>query len=169
LTRDDQLQSFLSDVYKRNVDLGLTPQSIASYLRDLLEFSNTLVFSQIPAYLDQKKQEKDQLEKKLGELYAETSMLQMEKSGVEGLRNMAIEHHKTISEQLKFYSDLCKEFAKYGMPVDDISHLAKVVDGIRALGYDPVRITNEISNLLLVSSQYIFYLSNQDTCSKIRT
>jgi hypothetical protein len=98
--RDDQLQSFLSDVYKRSVDLGLTPQSIASYLRDLFEFSNNLVFSQIPAYLDQKKQEKDQLEKKLGELYAETSMLQMEKSEVEGLCNMAVEHHKTTSQQL---------------------------------------------------------------------
>jgi hypothetical protein len=77
--RDDQLQSFLSNVYKRSVDLGLTPQSIASYLRDLLEFSNTMVFSQIPAYLDQKRQEKDHLEKKLGELYAETSILQGEK------------------------------------------------------------------------------------------
>ena len=65
---NDQLQSFLSDVYKRSVDLGLTPQNIASYLRDLLEFSNTLVFSQIPAYLEQKKQEKDQLEKKVQEL-----------------------------------------------------------------------------------------------------
>jgi hypothetical protein len=40
---NDQLQSFLSDVYKRSVDLGLTPQN-ASYLRDLLEFSNTLIF-----------------------------------------------------------------------------------------------------------------------------
>ena len=60
---NDQLQSFLSDVYKRSVDLGLTPHNIASYLRDLLEFSNTLVFSQIPAYLEQKKQEKDQLRK----------------------------------------------------------------------------------------------------------
>ena len=76
---NDQLQSFLSDVYKRSVDLGLTPQNIASYLRDLLEFSNTLVLSQIPAYLEQKKQEKDQLEKKIQDLYVETSMLQMAK------------------------------------------------------------------------------------------
>jgi hypothetical protein len=77
---NDQLQSFLSDVYKRSVDLGLTPQNIASYLRDLLEFSNTLVFSQIPAFLEQKKQEKDLLEKKVQELKDDTELLQLEKS-----------------------------------------------------------------------------------------
>jgi hypothetical protein len=154
---NDQFQSFLSDIYKRSVELGLTPQSIASYLRDLLEFSNTLVLSQIPAYLEQKKQEKDQLEKKIQDLYVETSMLQRQKSDCERLSNAAMEDYKTTVQQLRWYSGLKEELAKYGIPVDDISHLAKVVDGARAFGYDPVKITNEISNLRLVSSQYQFY------------
>ena len=77
---NDQLQSFLSDVYKRSVDLGLTPQNIAFYLRDLFEFSNTLVFSQIPAYLEQKKQEKDLAGKEGTELKDHTERLQIEKS-----------------------------------------------------------------------------------------
>jgi hypothetical protein len=154
---NDQFQSFLSDIYKRSVELGLTPQSIASYLRDLLEFSNTLVLSQIPAYLEQKKQEKDQLEKKIQDLYVETSMLQRQKSDCERLSNAAMEDYKTTVQQLRWYSGLKEELAKYGIPVDDISHLAKFVDGARAFGYDPVKITNEISNLRLVSSQYQFY------------
>jgi hypothetical protein len=154
---NDQFQSFLSDIYKRSVELGLTPQSIASYLRDLLEFSNTLVLSQIPAYLEQKKQEKDQLEKKIQDLYVETSMLQRQKSDCERLSNAAMEDYKTTIQQLRWYSGLKEELAKYGIPVDDVSYLAKVVDSARALGYDPVKIMNEISNLRLVSSQYIFY------------
>ena len=154
---NDQFQSFLSDIYKRSVELGLTPQSIASYLRDLLEFSNTLVLSQIPAYLEQKKQEKDQLEKKIQDLYVETFMLQRQKSDCERLSNAAMEDYKTTVQQLRWYSGLKEELAKYGIPVDDVSYLAKVVDGARALGYDPVKIMNESSNLRLVSSQYIFY------------
>ena len=43
---NDQFQSFLSDIYKRSVELGSTPQSIASYLRDLLEFSQ--YFGSVP-------------------------------------------------------------------------------------------------------------------------
>jgi hypothetical protein len=116
-----------------------------------------LVLSQIPAYLEQKKQEKDQLEKKLHDLYVETTMLQRQKSDCERLRNAAMEDYKTTVQQLRWYSGLKEELAKYGIPVDDISHLAKVVDGARALGYDPVKIMNEISNLRLVSGQYIFY------------
>jgi hypothetical protein len=156
---NDQLQSFLSDVYKRSVDLGLTPQNIASYLRDLLEFSNTLVFSQIPAFLEQKKQEKDLLEKKVQELKDDTELLQLEKSDSQNLLQIAKADYNTTTQQLEWYSALKEELAKYGIPVDDISHLARVVDGVRALGYEPVKITNEISNLEAVRSQYKSYQS----------
>lgn len=114
-------------MYKRSVDLGLTPQNIAYYLRDLLEFSKTLVFSQIHAYLEQKKQEKDQLEKKVHDLKVDIDLLQMQKSDLDGFRNMALADYKTTTEQLEWYSGLREELAKYGIPVNDVSHLAKVV------------------------------------------
>lgn len=156
---NDHLQSFLSEVYKRVVDLGLTPQNIAFYLRDLLEFSNTLVFSQIPAYLEQKKQEKDRLEKEVQELKVDIELLQMQKSDWDSLRNMALADYKTTTQQLKWYSGLKEELTKYGIPVDDVSYLAKVMDGVRTLGYDPVKFTNEISNLEVLRSQYKSYQS----------
>ena len=92
---NNQLQSFLSDVYKRIVDLGLTPQNITSYIRDLLEFSNTLVFSQIPAYLEQKKLEKGQLEKKAQELKVDTELLRMEKSNSQNILKKTKAHYNT--------------------------------------------------------------------------
>ena len=95
-------------------------------------------------------------------------MLQRQKSDCERLSNAAMEDYNTTTQQLRWYSGLKEELAKYGIPVDAISHLAKVVDGARALGYDPVKIMNEISNLRLVSSQY-HILSKQVNCSKIRT
>jgi hypothetical protein len=156
---NDQLQSFLSDDYKRSVDLGLTPQNIASYLRDLLEFSNTLVFSQIPAYLEQKKQEKDQLEKKVQELKDDTELLQIEKSDSENILKMAMTDYKTSTEQLEWHSGLREELAKYGIPINDISQFAKMIDGVRGLGYDPVKITKEILNLEVLRAQYKSYQS----------
>jgi hypothetical protein len=155
--RNDRVQSFLSDVYKRSVDLGLTPQNIAFYLRDLLEFSNTLVFSQIPAYLEQKKQEKDQLEKKVQELKDDTELFYMEKSDSEKLLEITMADYNITTQQLKWYSGLKEELAKYGIPVDDISQLAKMIDGLKALGYDPAKITNEISDIRLLRMQYKSY------------
>ena len=70
---------------------------------------------------------------------------------------MAMTDYKTTTEQLEWYSGLREELAKYGIPVNDVSHLAKMIDGVKALGYDPVKITNEISNLEVLRIQYKNY------------
>ena len=44
---EDNFESFMFDVYSRGNNLGLTPESIASYLTNLIEFSRTIPFSQI--------------------------------------------------------------------------------------------------------------------------
>ena len=41
---ENRFESFMIDVYKRGNNLGLTPESIASYLRNLIEFSKTIPF-----------------------------------------------------------------------------------------------------------------------------
>ena len=47
------------------------------------------MFSQIPAYLEQRKQEKDHLEMKVQELKDDKLMLQMQKNDWEKMLNMA--------------------------------------------------------------------------------
>ena len=74
-------------------------------------------------------------------------MLQMQKNDWEKMLNMAKGDYNNTAQQLEWYSGLREELAKCGIPVDDFSHLAKVLDGVRALGYDPFKTTNEISNL----------------------
>jgi cell division septum initiation protein DivIVA len=72
---------------------------------------------------------------------------------------MAMTDYKTTTEQLEWYSELREELDKYGIPVNDVSHLAKVIDGVTALGYDPVKITNQISNLEVLRIEYKSYQS----------
>ena len=89
----------------------------------------------------------------------DTERLQLEKSDSENILKMAMTDYKTTTEQLEWYSGLREELAKYGIPVNDVSHLAKMIDGVKALGYDPVKITNEISNLEVLRIQYKNYQS----------
>jgi hypothetical protein len=59
----------MSDVYNRCYnELGLTPGRIASYITNLLEFSDTVPFSQIPNYILQKIEQKKRLEEHIDEL-----------------------------------------------------------------------------------------------------
>jgi hypothetical protein len=65
---EDSFESFMSDGYNHCKNLGLTPENIASYLTDLLEFSKSIPISDIPHYIEQKKQEKKKLEEEIERL-----------------------------------------------------------------------------------------------------
>jgi hypothetical protein len=62
--KENGFEAFITDTYNRCKDLGLTPENIASHLKDLFDFSTTNIpFSQIPNYIKQKTEEKEKLEK----------------------------------------------------------------------------------------------------------
>jgi hypothetical protein len=54
--KEDNFHWFMSDVYNRcsNI-LGISPERIADYITNLLGFSQTVPFPQIPSYIMQKK------------------------------------------------------------------------------------------------------------------
>lgn len=56
--RNDNYESFMTEIYTRCNNIGLSPEKIASHISDLLEFSRALPFSQIPDYIDQRMGEK---------------------------------------------------------------------------------------------------------------
>jgi alanine racemase len=66
--REDDFESFMSDVYNRSKNLALTPESIASYLTNLIEFSKTVPFSQLSEFIEQKAEEKKKLEEEIQKL-----------------------------------------------------------------------------------------------------
>jgi hypothetical protein len=66
--KEDSFESFISDVYNRCKDIGLSPQNIASHLTDLLEFSKTVPLSKISDYVKEKTSEKGNLEEKIEDL-----------------------------------------------------------------------------------------------------
>ena len=61
------------------------------------------------------------------------------------------------SAKLKWYSDIKVELSKYGIPVDEISQIAKVVAGIKQCGFDANKILDEISNLEMLKAEYKGY------------
>jgi DNA-binding transcriptional MerR regulator len=158
--KEESYESFMSDVYNRCKNLGLTPENIASYLIDLLEFSKTVPYSKIPDYIELKTQEKKKLEEEIERLKEQKENFEGQKSVAEELRDIALKHEKMTAANLKWYSDLKEELRKYGIPVDDISQLAKVVNGISKYDYDIQKVIDEFSNLQLLKIQFKSYKEN---------
>ena len=60
--KEDNFESFMSDVYNRCCNIfGLVPERIAFYITNLLEFSQTVPFSQIPEYIHAKETGKGEI------------------------------------------------------------------------------------------------------------
>jgi DNA-binding transcriptional MerR regulator len=134
--KEDTLESFILDVYNRCKDIGLSPENIASYLTDLLEFSKTVSFSKIPDYVKEKTNEKIKLEQEIEELKEQIETLQQQKENAVSLRDTALQDERITGSELKWYSGLRGELRKYGIPIDDIQWFAKAMKGVKQLNYD---------------------------------
>jgi hypothetical protein len=142
--KEDDFESYILDIYNRCKNLGLSPENIASNLKDLLELSTTnMPFSQIPNYIKQKIDEKQKLEEEVKNLEWKTETLTLEKSDKQFLRDQALQDERMTAIELKWYSDIKAELRKYGIPVDDIPKFAKAVNGIRPYGYDIGKVISE--------------------------
>lgn len=154
---EDDFESFMADAYDRCKNLGLTPENIASYLIDLLEFSKSIPFTEIPNYIDRAKAEKKRLEAEIESLREQKEDLEAQKSVTQDLLNIALHDEKMTTARLKWCSDIKKELSKYGVPVDDIQQLAKLIKGIREYGFDIDKVLDEFSNQEMLKAEYRSY------------
>ena len=147
----------MSDLYRRCCnDLGLTPQRISSYISNLLEFSQSVPFSQIPNYISQKIEEKKRVEQEIENLKDQVEVLQKQRSETESRTKLALDNHKITEDKLIWYSKIKDALEKrYGIPVDDISKFASMVNGVKQhFGYDAQKVINEFSHSHLILAEY---------------
>jgi predicted nucleic acid-binding Zn-ribbon protein len=155
---ENNYESFMIHVYKRGNNLGLTPESIASYLTDLIEFSKTIPFSQMSEFIQQKAEEKKTLEQEIERLNEQIKKLNEEKSISEARRASALHEENMTTAELKSYSDLKKELGRHGIHIDDdLSKFAKVVHGISQELYDAGKVIKEFADLESLRTEYWSY------------
>ena len=85
----NQIESFMREVYQYCQGIGLVPQDIASNLQALINLSKDIPFSKIPEHIEEKKKEKIQLEEDIKTLKKRKDDLEMETSLSKELRDAA--------------------------------------------------------------------------------
>jgi hypothetical protein len=154
---EEDFELFISKLYKRCMKVnGLTPDKIGSYLDDLVEFSdeddnggNIPKLSELPQYIEQKKNEKRALKKDIQNLQKQKKISEEEASYANELRDAAFEDQKTTYAKLREYSNFKTELGKYGLSVDDDPRkLVRVIYGIKQRNeYDVGKILLEYSDI----------------------
>ena len=160
--KEDDLEPFILHVYNNCIDLGLSPEDVASHIKDLLEFSkntnnNAVPLSQISDFIQQKTNEKKKIEQEIQTLKDEIKTLNEEKLDSEHRRASALYEENMTAGELKSYSDLKEELGQYGIPIHDVSKFAKAVLGISQKGYDVGKVIEEFSELESTRRNYWDY------------
>jgi hypothetical protein len=70
-------EHFISDTYKKCEKFGVTPSKIATYIEDLMKFSDQVPLHQIDGYINQQTLKKIELDNKLQELRTPVLMSNM--------------------------------------------------------------------------------------------
>jgi hypothetical protein len=154
---EEACESFISKVYERCMKVsGFTADQIGSYLKDLVEFSdeddnggNPIKLSEIPQYIEQRKNEMRILKEEIQSLKNEKEVSEEEASLAHELRDAALENEKTTVTELREYSNFKAELKKYGLSfVDDTPKFVRVMYGIKQQNeYDVGKILSEYSDL----------------------
>jgi len=160
--KEDDLEPFILHVYNNCIDLGISPDNVASHMKDLLEFSkntnnNAVPLSQISDFIQQKTNEKKKIEQEIQTLKDEIKTLNEEKLDSEHRRASALYEENMTAGELKSYSDLKEELGQYGIPIHDVSKFAKAVLGISQKGYDVGKVIEEFSELESTRRNYWDY------------
>jgi len=175
--KEEELDSFILDLYNRLTDFGLSPENIAFHIKDLLEFSRAnsdiaVPLSQITEYIQQKADEKKKLEEQIQTLKSQVKTLSEEKSNSEYRRNSALYEEHMTNGELKSYSDLKGELGQYGIPIYDIPKFAKAVKGLSHKGYGVDKIITEYSEYNAFKDEYFSYkaqiLELENKCSQLQ-
>src|SRR5919197_1142515 len=162
--KEEEIESFILDVYNRCIDLGLSSENIALHIKDLLEFSKTnsnnnkiIPLSQISELIQQKADENKRLEEEIQTLKSQIKILDEEKSNSEHRSESALHKEHMTAAELKSYSDLKQELGRYGVPIYDVPKFAKVFREISQKGYDVGQVIEEYSDLDSARNNYSRY------------
>lgn len=151
---ENSLETFITEVYNRCKDLGLSPENISSHMEDLLDFSRGAVvrLPNMADYIEEKTDQKKKLEEEIGKLKSQKEILLEEKRDVESSRDTTLQQARMTTSELNWYRDLKAELKKYSIPIEDISKFAKIVHNLRGYGYDGEKVLEEFAELQFLRS-----------------
>jgi len=169
---EEDFEPFISKLCERCLKIsGVTVDTIGSYLEDLLEFSdkddnggNPIKLSEIPQYIEQRKNEKRTLKKDIQNDQKQKKISEEEASYANELRDAALENEKTTVTELREYSNFKAELRRCGISssiADDARKLVQVIYGIKQRGYDVKKILSEYSDIEFMQIKHDI-LSNQN-------
>jgi hypothetical protein len=142
---EDQFESFMSDIYSRCQKLEIGPDQMERYLAETINLSKIVFPSQIPNYVNTKKNDIAKLQEQIESLQQEISRSNIKKSSIERDLNLLIDESNISREAVAWYKNFKQEFENAQIPINDISLFSHCLSIFKSQGYDVGEILRKIA------------------------
>ncbi|HET9807609.1 MAG TPA: hypothetical protein VFP49_11920 [Nitrososphaeraceae archaeon] len=142
----DRVTYFLKEIYLKCQEVNLPVQKVFLYIYDIINFSNEISLSQIPQFLNEKTEEKEELDdsiQKLSQKINELEDIQKEKEQeIQRLSEIA----KKLSNHYRLFSIVKFKLAQYGISMENLDQFVNCVVGIAKENYDVTKVLKLIGD-----------------------
>ena len=154
---EDGITYFLKEIYLKCQEASLTIQKVFMYIYDIINFSNELPLSQIPQFLKEKKEEKEELEVFIQNLYQKINELEeIQKEKRQEIHRLS-EITKKMSDSYRLFTILKYKLGQYGISMENVDRFVNCIVGISKENYDVTQVLELIrdyDNLLYYRQLY---------------
>lgn len=137
---EENFESFISEIYRHSIDIGLTPEKIAINVKQIVDLADPIPISELPQYIIEKTAEKRKLEQ-------DVVRLKDEESEAKSKLQDALNEKTTSLAELQSFHDVKIELNKFGIPPDDVPRFVRAIQGTGKLGYDVSRVVTLVTNI----------------------
>ncbi|MGB9169143.1 MAG: hypothetical protein WCB31_09480 [Nitrososphaeraceae archaeon] len=142
---EDDFNQFINEIYAKCELLEISPEQIILYLNELVKMSKIVFPSQIPDYLEKKRDDIQRLDQQLKEKNQYLMSLNDETMAAENRRNKMLENENISSETIEWNYRTKKELEDNGIPVNELDLFIQCVKGIKNHNYDVKKVLAKYS------------------------
>ena len=151
---EGRIAEFLNEIFEFSQKMDINTEILREAIIEFIKISKEVPFSQVPSYLEEKREEIEQLENKKKNLEEEIQILQKEKLATEEKTSCSIKDANITLVDLALFVNTKNNLSRYNILVEDIDKFTRCVQGIKNYSnYDPFKIIEKFSDLNMLEME----------------
>lgn len=116
-----EIEQFLTSIYEFSQKIDMENDNLRDCLIEIARLSHELPISDLPNYMQRKREEKEKLEKKIKDLEEQIQIIERKELAAGEKLSFSLKNANTTLVELDIFLNVKSELEKYGIPIEDIN------------------------------------------------
>jgi hypothetical protein len=142
---EDDFNHFMNEIYQKCELMEISPDQISVYLSEIVKLSKVIFPSQIPDYLERRREEIEKTDQELGEKNQNLQYVNNQITAVHNRLNKMLEDENITSETIQWINMTKRQLESNGIRSNEIDSFIQCINGIKSLNYDVKKVLEKYS------------------------